>query len=85
MPLMIRPSLFNTLAIGMKPAYSVVAGDGPPGIKSDSSGRSHPTGSKFTQTHTLQGDTYERITQEPLFDGNSTSVCDCIFRSARKD
>src|ERR1700723_1979109 len=49
MPLMMRPSLFNTLAIGMKPAYSVVAGDGPPRIKSDSSGRSHPTGSKSTQ------------------------------------
>jgi hypothetical protein len=85
MPLMMRPSLFNTLAIGMKPAYSVVEGDGPPRIKSDSSGRSHPTNSKFTQTHTLQGDTYERFTQEPLFDGNSASVCDCIFRSARKD
>jgi hypothetical protein len=44
MPLLKRSSLFNTLAIGMMPACSLVAGDGPPRIKSDSSGRSHPTG-----------------------------------------
>jgi hypothetical protein len=62
-----------------------VAGAGPPIIKSDSSGRSHPTGSKFTQTHTLQGDTDERITQEPFFDGNIAFVYDCIFRSARNN
>ena len=84
---MMRPSLFNTLAIGMKLAYSVV--------KTQETARQEQRAiqvadpirlcSKFTHTHTLQGDTYERITQEPLFDGNSASMCDCFFRSARKD